>query len=222
MTTYLERTPAAAAYYDDTPTVPFEIPTVVETTDGCTAGQRLNATVKALVEEARDSELPSDGDTFLLGDIHGQHIAFSQEIITPENGPTVEVSRLEVVAPLDNLHYYYHCAKVSAGSHAAFDFSVHEENDAGVQEARFVGSTDTEKPAELSGVAAELSTQLAETLIDVVSSQNQGGSLSTEALHEIVAPLTSSPEVAPQRSWQRIYGKAALFLSRFSSKHAAA
>lgn len=222
MTTYLERTPATATYYDDTPTIPFEIPPVVETTDGCAAGQRLNMVVETLVKQAERSELPSDIDgTFILGDIDSEHLVFSQETITTENGAPIEVCRLEVVAPTDNLHYYYRCTKVSAGDHTAFDFKVHEENVAGTQNARFVGSTDAEQSSELSDVAAEISTQLAETLIDVVSTKNQEGSLSTEDLHDIVTPLTS-PEVVPHHPLRRFFGKVAVALSSIRNPHAAA
>ena len=221
MTTYLERTPTMAADYDDTPTIPFEIPPVVETTDGCTAGQRLNTVVETLVKQAEQAELPSDTDGFILGNIDSEHLVFSQETITPENGPPIEVSRLEVAAPSDNLHYYYRCTKVSEGDHTAFEFKVHEENSAGTQNAGFVGSTDAENPAELSSVATELSTKFAEKLIDVVSTKNQEGSLSNEALHDIVAPLTS-PDVVPHRPLRRFFGKVAVALSSIRNPHAAA
>ena len=221
MTTQLERTPATAAYYDDTPTVPFEIPPVVETTDGCAAGQHLNTVVGALVEEAKQSGLPQEDGMFLLGDINSKHLAFSQETITPENSPPIEVSRLVVVAPSDNLHYYYHCAKVSSGDHAAFDFSVHEEHVAGTKSARFVGSTDTDSPTELSSVATEISTKCAENLIDVVVIEKQEGRLTDEALHDIVTPLTSH-EAVRRHPMRQFFSKAAMTLSNIIKPHAAA
>lgn len=217
MTTYLERTPAA--YYDDTPTVPFEIPTVIETTDGCAAGQRLNAAVKALVEEAKESELPSDDGTFLLGDINGEHLTFSQETDTTRGIP-VEVSRLEVVAPADNLRFYYRCSEVSDGDKTVVDFTVHEEGTIGGQKsAQFIGTEGT----QLSGVAAEISTQLAVKLLDVANAQNLEGGLSNKTLHDIADPLTT-PETTYHQTTHRWLGNTAIsrLLSRFGSRHAAA
>ncbi len=219
MTMYLERTPTTATYYDDTPTVPFEIPSVVETTNGCAAGQRLNAAVKALVEEAKESELPSDDGTFLLGDINGEHLTFSQETDTTQGIP-VEVSRLEVIAPAENLRFYYRCSEASNGDKTVVDFTVHEENFVGGQKsAQFIGTDG----AQLSGIAAKLSTQLAVKLLDVASTKNLEGDLSSKTLHDIADPLTS-PEISGHQNTNRWLGNTAIsrLLSRFGSRHAAA
>lgn len=227
MTTYLERTPHVASEYDDdTPTVPFEVqlPPVVETNDGCTTGQRFNTVVETLVEEAKNAELPKIDGTFLLGDLHGEHLAFSKETTTTTDGNPIKVCRLDITATAssqENLRYSYLCSEISKGDQTTVEFRVHEESVAGALNAGFVGTTDTEKPAEFSGTAAELSTQLAETLIDVVSTKNREGALSNEAFKDIVGPFYA-PEVTQPRRWQRLQGKAALFLARISGKHAAA
>ncbi len=205
MTTFLDRIgESSSARNINMPSNPnLDTAPPVEFANDYTAGHILNGIVETLVDEARQSGTHYEDDSYMLGRFNGKHLMVSHETGTTADGNTVSVNRLHVIAPHNRFSFYG--SEVSTGAHTVVNFSVHKEDNLQSQAVEFSGADGVQS----TDTATDLSRHLAETLLDVVSAQNQEGELSNTALQKIVEPLTT-PEVVPHQKPNKKLGNTAL------------
>ncbi len=164
---------------------------ILETTDGCIAGQQFNNVVEALTAGAEQSGLsPDDDGLYLIGNLQGGHLFVGSEVADTKEG-TAKVNTLLVTDPKKSARFYLVSSERTVGHDNVVDLKVDEEIQGHAQSADFSGIHGD----KLSFDAAEILKQLAVSVVDVASIQNEQREISNATLAEVVASLTA-PETS--------------------------
>jgi len=189
---------------------------ILDTMDGCTAGQSINAAIGALNNAAEESSLQRDASfgLYSISGSEGRYILFESGAGIKEGNPA-NISTLVVVVPLDNHSFYYSGSEVARGDKTTVEFTLDEEVKGFRQTVAFSGTK-----GDMSDKTARISQSFAQTFYDITKDQHQQGEpmITTPLLSEIKTSL-ASPELTRRKLSTKIFGGIVLKVNNFMAKH---